>query len=340
MKGGFQIVSILAIFISGCATDYSYQLLQRQDPKAPSCENTFSLQNKDDVVQFLAQRTLPSDTNGQRAIEEVSAEARNRGFKIFDAKRENDQISLLMEQAATSKSNGFRVVLYTGNDNNGVLSLSALGNLPSGVDPNVMRKNMCNLLATAKSATDRTAVPSASAPKNIVMVDTPFNAAAAKAALEPGNAVIHGQACMVLRSGRAKQLVQNNNVYLFPDSPYLQKWVKLLHSLDATKNTLYTDGRLWANALTSKTNDNGEFRFAQLKPGKYYLLSLSGGTIYWSGLRYVGTAENTNYYKEDQWHSNHYVTMDDFVNVTAGENKKFDLTGGDGLFIWGCMGAE
>ena len=69
---------------------------------------------------------------------------------------------------------------------------------------------------------------------------------------------------------KKRNLVANKQVILFPDSPYLREYLKLL---ETSKRKVDASDQFFRHTLKTKSNQFGEFSFNRLKPGKYYIFS-------------------------------------------------------------------
>jgi hypothetical protein len=248
---------------------------------------------------------------------------KDNSLKIDTIKNQGDKSMLLLEQQASAKARAFPILISADSK-----MLGMLIPLPQGMraDPNAMRTFMCKMLAVAQAPSDRTITPPEHPPANILAPSVPFDMAAAKVALESGDASIGGKACVASPGAPAAY----TNVVLFPDTPYLEEWVNLLHKFNPSKDQLVTDPQFLATSLKTRTNSNGEFQFSKLKPGKYYLLSTYGGNEAHSKDVLVGSEQAgdqiTQYYKTENWLTSFQYMLESFETVSAGEDKKITLT--------------
>lgn len=104
-----------------------------------------------------------------------------------------------------------------------------------------------------------------------------FDEAAAKDALEPGSATLTGVVRLTLDNKRIV-VGRNTTVDLYPMTPYFEEWYKLKKKENVRKNKLVGMDSLAAKyRVYCETNNDGDFTFPNLKPGKYILYT----TVYW-----------------------------------------------------------
>jgi len=159
------------------------------------------------------------------------------------------------------------------------------------------------LLGCAESAVktaDKQANARAKATPINVSINSPFDAAAAKAALAKGPTAINGVLYHRLSiSGRddlgwpqspliKNQPFKNFDIYLYPASPAVEEFDKLFSAQHSTMQKWYVNPRnvfnqqpqtkqfilpngVSDNILATKTDDFGRYSFKNIKPGRYYL---------------------------------------------------------------------
>lgn len=272
------------------------------------------------------------DTRG--TIGQLKSIAEHDGFQVDKVDYETSGGRLELSQKASSTARGFPI-LITARKPGDVVTIAAA--LPPGMhaEPDAIRTNMCGMLARidapggAKAADDpRTAPPSTQKKLNVLKPADGFDAAAAKAALTEGTGVIAGTAC-VLRAG-ATSLASNQTVLLFPATPYLQEVVALMHKAKPGRDTLDLDPEAMRTRLEGKTNGKGQFRFAKMKPGRYYLLTTLGSTRIGSRNVSVGTGVQGNtiidYYETQYFANNYDDVLEKFVTLGEGQTREVTLT--------------
>lgn len=142
----------------------------------------------------------------------------------------------------------------------------------------------------AKSAAEaleqsRTTIPVTRPVVNILKPSVPFDLAAARAALEPGQSTIRGKVC---GSWRGNLVLGSQPVFLYPATPYLQQVLALGKKAKAGKDQVLTDPDLVVARMEAKPNENGEFQFSRMKLGKYYLVTSISALIGGSRDVYAG----------------------------------------------------
>lgn len=268
----------------------------------------------------------------RNTLGQLKAIAEHDGFVVGDPTYEDAGGRLELSQKASASARGFPI-LVTARKPDDVVTVAVV--LPPGMQatPDAMRTNMCGLLARVKTpdgiqAADdsRTAPPTTQKRLNVLKPSASFDGAVAKAALEEGSGVITGTAC-VLREG-VTSLATNQTVLLFPATPYLEEVIKLLRKAKPGRDTVDVDPDALKTRLEGKTNGKGQFRFAKMKAGKYYLLTSMATTRVGSRNVNVGRSVEgntiTDYY-ETQYFSNDF---DDVLEkfITLGDGQTADIT--------------
>jgi hypothetical protein len=106
-----------------------------------------------------------------------------------------------------------------------------------------------------------------------VLPTTPFNEAETAKLMERGTATIQGTATLK-KKGKDNFGVKGSQILLFPVTPYFTEFLELKKKFNSRKKQA-TMGRI---AFTYRAegrfvDDKGSFRFTNLKPGKYYIIS-------------------------------------------------------------------
>lgn len=270
--------------------------------------------------------------NTRSTIGQLKAIAEHDGFVVDNVAYWEDGGRLELSQKSSASARGFPI-LITARKPDDVITVAVA--LPPGMQaaPDVMRTNMCGMLARVRApdgavAADdsRTAPPTVQKKLNVLKPTVSFDLTVAKSALEEGSGVITGTAC-VLRDG-ATSFATNQTVLLFPATPYMEEVIKLLRKAKPGRDTIDLDPQAMKTRLEGKTNGKGQFRFGKMKPGKYYLLTSMATTRIGSRNVNVGQSVEgntiTDYY-ETQYFSNNY---DDVLEkfVTLGEGQTTDIT--------------
>ena len=163
--------------------------------------------------------------------------------------------------------------------------------VPSGVhvDAQDVRKRLCALVdkfdsgrppvagqhqpvetAVEKLEKSRTTIAVTKPSVNLLKPSVPFDLNAAKASLEPGRSIIRGQVC---GAWRGNLVLGTRPVLLYPASAYLEQLVTLAKKAKPGKDQVLTDPDMVFARMEAKPNENGEFQFSKMKPGRYFLMT-------------------------------------------------------------------
>lgn len=166
---------------------------------------------------------------------------------------------------------------------------------------------------------------------NVQYPSVPFDSQAARAALKPGTATLTGKFCIVGNDGIENST--NTKIYLYPVTAHLQAWHDLRASQPKGAPVSMLPEAVAVHRVTM-TNGNGLFQFSGLQPGRYFVQGQDTvyGTSRWN--EYVGTGQSatnygpvtTHYYTERSSISSNAGTLDNFVELASGENKKLTMT--------------
>ena len=195
------------------------------------------------------------------------------------------------------------------------MSDAARGMLCGWVGLGTANPDTLSAALSQKAADARGAAPDlqsrSAAPETQLKVLRPnstFDLAVAKAALEPGNSTIRGTGC-IRRAGNLI-LASNQHVYLYPATPYLKEAMDLMTKAKPGKDRLDIDPQAISTRMDGMTNPKGQFQFARMKPGTYYIFTtlqsaISGVQDVNRGSAYTGPDEIT-FYHELVPYTNHY----------------------------------
>jgi hypothetical protein len=202
------------------------------------------------------------------------------------------------------------------------------------------------------AADSRTAAPPVTGPAvREIHPSGSFDVVQAKAALEPGSGTIAGAACVcrfVHNGPTTFTRADREVVVLYPDSPYIEDMLKLLHKTKPGAASVVADPAITAIRLEGHTNENGQFQFSKIKPGSYFVVAAVHSTNTGTRSVYTGTGYSsdafggfsTDYYQKQ----NYYVNYDDIlyerVEVQSGEEAHVTLFGGTSLFGFNAMKAK
>jgi len=314
-------------------------------------------------LRFGASQSIPS-LNASQAIAQISKAAQDQGLEVYANHQDGAKITLDIGPQSSSGPAKYMSRIVADETSNNVTIVTVL---KPGVaaDPVDSQKRLCTLLASANGGTNSDVVPTvpantqtssdvasrttpppavepspATAPSrtappsdvNILKPSATFDLASAKSALEPGNATITGTACTrhSVEGGGGMYLAANKKVLLFPDTPYLEEFLKLMRHAKAGRDQVYGDPQFFATRLEGMTNSKGQFRFAQMKPGKYYLFTQMttavDGTHMGGGVDASGPVI-VHYTTFEDFSVNYDDVMDKFVTVEDGQTVDITLTG-------------
>lgn len=315
--------------------------------RAQTCEaNLTSSGSQKDGLIFASSVSF-SGLSSHSAIGQIKAiVASDPAFELGADSYQSNQGTLEVVQKATSKSREFPVY-FTANDQ-GQVTFKAVFPAGMGVKAADIGSYACGkwldrLQTAGRGGTgaaegaqlSRTVVPTAIEPSvaadgsrtavpekplNVLRPGSTFDAAAAKAALEPGNSIIRGTAC-IRRAGNLI-LARNQHVYLYPSTPYLKEAMQLPAKAKRGIDRVEIDPAVIAARMDGMTNAKGQFQFSRMKPGEYYLITtmqsaISGVQDISSGGSYTGPNEITFFHTLVPY-TNHYGDiLDKYVNVKS-----------------------
>lgn len=304
-------------------------------------------------------------TDVKASLESLREVAEHDGFHIEKLELNGSEGDLLFWQGKNGQQGSFPVMAKIAGP---VPTLSMVVLFPPDMTskPDMIRDNMCGMIARAGIATSgadpaqqaggrtqppgdsRTAPPStAPKPLNVLTPSAAFDVAAAKAALEEGDSVITGTACSV--HDNVVNFAKNRKVLLFPVTPYLQQAVDLMHKAKPGRDTVELSPEMRAVKLEGMTNEKGQFRFARMKPGKYFLMTMLGSAVTRTRDVNVGTGvsgdisvdiyQKQNYQVDFADMLEKYVTIDksgQTVELTLQPRRTLNLFRDSGASILGC----
>ncbi|NML23101.1 tetratricopeptide repeat protein [Pseudoflavitalea sp. G-6-1-2] len=166
-----------------------------------------------------------------------------------------------------------------------------------------------------------------------------FDAALAGKMLKKGTASISGRAC----TSRDGYQWNANGMYitLYPATPYVEEWFEL-QKKKGRKTAVYMANAAYQYSITVNANQNGEYRFDEISPGRYLLigdfaLEITNTKDVYDGAQREGPAM-VHYYHKEKYVNNYNDKLFRFVEVKAnGEAlKKVSLTrtGRGGCYGW------
>jgi hypothetical protein len=167
---------------------------------------------------------------------------------------------------------------------------------------------------------------------------TPFDVVQAKTALAKGTGTIKGVAFIRRKPNGTIALAgyrinaSKITILLFPVTPYLLEYLDVKKKERPEKlKFAYIDPKAWSYRLEAITNNDGEFTFPEMKPGKYYLegvlpYSASGSYDVYTGSGYGNYGGRVDYYESKGYTNTKYHKFNQFVEIkTEGEVLEIKL---------------
>lgn len=172
----------------------------------------------------------------------------------------------------------------------------------------------------------------------IIYPEADFDSLAAKKQLALGKATIQGRAFTRPKTKLGygapleKRIFANNaKITLIPVTPYFDAWYELRKKKGGKKTTVYMSDAAYRFRLETTTDEEGNFTFKEMKPGKYFLQAFIGWTTAHSRSVYTGSGYNnyggrTDYYTPQSYYVDHNNRIEEFVEVKEdGEIVKVKL---------------
>jgi len=167
---------------------------------------------------------------------------------------------------------------------------------------------------------------------------TGFDKASAEAALAKGGSTIEGIACAYhdTNGGYTKPkpfLARRQKVMLFPATPYYDEVFALLRKPGRVGKVKMSDEAL-NTRIDAETDDNGVFRFTDMRPGSYHLYMAMSFNQAASRNVYAGTS-TTGYGDVDHYENQKYLIpradllLGDVEIKTDGTTVKTAMVGGE-----------
>jgi hypothetical protein len=155
-----------------------------------------------------------------------------------------------------------------------------------------------------------------------------FDSIAAKNALALGNVTIEGVAFTKPREGfgqatlGAKNRIYavNQQVHLFPVTPYFEAWYKLRKKKENSRTHVYLSDEAYRYRITVNTDQYGRFKFTQMKPGKYFMQIIipwsesKTATVY-EGSAYGSYGGRADYYSKQNYNVSHADRVEEYVTI-------------------------
>lgn len=313
-----------------------------------SCEDNFVVNRQNGMVDYQATVLLTS-ANEHDISQQIKQAIAQSGFRIDseETTRSGTEITFLPNKQARDAWLAMTAVV-TKTENQHMVGLRSLGDssLKQQSTPQ-MRTAMCGFLASLPSAKSSNMVAAQTssgrgappATKNIgreIRPKSELDVRVAQLALEPGAATIMGKACTTNRShGQTfRDYLRNEAVFLYPVTPYLEE-ILSLYEKSRPEDTVIISPLITQMRIEGRTNSDGEFRFSQLKPGKYLIVAEHASAGAGSYMNYDGanTSQNgntittTHFYSERDFFRNWNDILKDRVTISKPDQiVKISLT--------------
>ena len=289
-----------------------------------SCEANFSTKGAmfPGGYQYGSFVTVPASST-DAILTNLKTVAGPSGYKVAEERQVGTQKEMLL--TATKGGNPIVVTVDTHSGNFGIgmqaaqgqplMSDAARSMLCGWVGLGTANPDVLSAALSQKASDARGAAPDlqsrSTAPEtqlNVLRPNSPFDLAVAKAALEPGNSIIRGTGC-IRRAGNLI-LAKNQHVYLYPATPYFREAMDLMTKAKPGKDRLEIDPQAISTRMDGMTNPKGQFQFARMKPGTYYIFTtlesaISGVQDTSTGPVQTGPNELTNFHTLVPY-TNHY----------------------------------
>lgn len=319
-----------------------------------ACEVNFVVNRSSDMADYQATIALPKGSSTKSLAEQIKQSIKELGFRVDseEATRAGaTEITFLPNRALRDDWFAMTAAVTTasGTNNSTIIGLRSLGDSSLKQQTTTkMRSFMCGFLANLPSVKaaapalaqdqtiDRGAAPQAKSNRRELQPKSELDVRAAQLALEPGDATIKGKACTTNSSHGLvfRDYLRNQSVFLYPVTPYLKEAIQLYEK--ARENDVVIVSPLITQMrVEGKTNNEGEFQFTRVKPGRYIVMaehtSAGAGTY----MRYDGsdTRQNgnvvttTNYYSEKDFFRSWKDILKDNVTISkSGQVVEISLT--------------
>lgn len=166
----------------------------------------------------------------------------------------------------------------------------------------------------------------ANAQKTALYPQVPFDSLQAKIMLSYGKTTIEGNAYTKpkntygMDSGPKKILAGNVLITLYPVTPYFEEWYRMRKKMENKKTNVFLSEEAAKWCMTVKTDDNGNFRFTKMKPGKYFLQAFinytqNGTSTVYQGSGYNNYGGRTDYYNKQKYTNGYTDRLEEFVEI-------------------------
>ena len=294
---------------------------------AAPCEDAFQVFKAPDGATFNI-TTLPwAGTNARDVLGQYDAVVSALGYKRVSAPVYSEAAPALVVSHPSSP----HPVVITANPAASSVSLAVLVAPGLTADPAAERTRLCDLAAEVHARStgapgltaeqrqlrQRTSIPKPVHSVRLLEPTVPFDAQAAKAALQPGRSIIRGQACGHWNGAMA--LASGSTVRLYPATPHFEQVMKLGRSARPGKDSVVPDPAMLEVRMEAVANERGEFQFSQMRPGRYYVVTTVGATFAGTHDVYAGRVENgfgsANVYRAEGFTFSDDDQLGEFVEI-------------------------
>ena len=168
--------------------------------------------------------------------------------------------------------------------------------------------------------------------KSVLFPGVPFDKEAASSALSSGGSTVLGKA--VSKKGSRSFAADGVQVSLYPATPYFEAWYRLREAREDADTVVLVCREAEKFKVTSRVDQNGDFVFRNLKPGRYFAQAYFEFTQVKKSKVYVGTDSyrdgpymvTTNHYEDRVRYIDHSDRLEGFVEIQKdGDTVKLSL---------------
>ena len=307
-----------------------------------SCETNFIVNRNGTSADFTAIDSPLAGSRTSDIAQQIKQAVQQSNFRIDseEATESGTEITFLPNKQSRDAWLAMTASISKAGD---IVSLRSLGDssLKQQSTPQ-MRTFMCGFLANLPSVqSNKTQLANANPENKSKVRDiTPrseLDVSAAQAALEPGSATIMGKACTTNDAGglRFRDYLRNETIFLYPLTPYLKEALSLYEHAGKNEHVVVSP-LIQTMRREVLSNNDGEFIFKNLKPGKYMVFaehaSAGRGTYdqyEGSDTQQTGVNEmtTTSYYSKQEFFANWDDILRDKVTISRPDEViKISLT--------------
>lgn len=167
--------------------------------------------------------------------------------------------------------------------------------------------------------------PKADAQKTELYPQAFFDSTIAKSMLAYGKSSIEGVAFTRVKNGYGmrigkKMIAANTVITLFPVTPYFEEWYSLRKKEEGKKTSVFMSDQAFRWRITVTSDSYGRFKFADMKPGKYFIQAWADYSKSGSYKEYTGSATDgygrIDYYQYKNYTNNYSDRIEEFVEIT------------------------